>query len=75
MKDFKDENQAYENTDTEIWRLKVDDEYGDSYYSPSIHVTKNNLIGINVGGHVIVQSVEDWHKAAKLNTKDNGRNN
>ena len=47
------------NTDKNIWR-KVE---GD-YYSPSIHVTENGNIGINVGGHVIVKPIEDWFSLA-----------
>lgn len=46
------------NTDIELWRKEKDD-----YYSPSIHVTKSNGIGINVGGHVLVAPVEVWHDA------------
>lgn len=38
-----------ENTDKEIWRLKPGD-----FYSPSIHVTNQNGIGINCGGHVML---------------------
>ncbi len=48
-----------ENTDKELWREKEDD-----YYSPSIHVTKDGRIGINVGGFVHVKSARDWHKLA-----------
>src|SRR5689334_19662317 len=48
------------NTDRELWRLVPD-----SYYSPSIHVTAGNGIGINVGGHVIVMPIERWHALAK----------
>ena len=54
---MKNEPVAYENTDKEIWRAIPDD-----YYSPSIFVTKENNIGINVGGHVYVKTVEQWHK-------------
>lgn len=43
----------------EIWRKKEGD-----FYSPSIHVTANGGIGINVGGTVIVRSVEEWHRLA-----------
>ena len=50
--------KACKNTDIEIWR-KVE---GD-YYSPSIHMTKDGTIGINVGGYVVVASIEDWHEA------------
>lgn len=53
---------AYENTDKEIWRETPDD-----YYSPSIHTTEQNLIGINVGGHVYVKSVREWHQVATEN--------
>jgi len=45
-----------ENTDKELWR-----EIPGDYYSPSIHVTKDGRIGINVNGYVIVQSLRDWH--------------
>ena len=49
---------GFKNTDREIWRGTYD-----NYYEPSIHVTEFNGIGINVGGHVIVAPVEEWHKA------------
>lgn len=51
-------NESCQNTDKEIWR-KVE---GD-YYSPSIHVTKDGAIGINVGGHVVVAPIEEWFKS------------
>jgi len=53
-----------ENTDKEIWRKVKDD-----YYSPSIHVTENNGIGLNVGGLVIVKTIEEWHELAKREEK------
>lgn len=46
------------NTDKEIWRKIPGD-----YYSPSIHVTEFDGVGINVGGHVLVAPIEEWHKA------------
>lgn len=46
------------NTDKELWRQNPDD-----FLSPSIHVTKEGKIGIDVGGHVLVAPVEHWHKA------------
>ena len=52
---------ACKNTDREIWRRKPGD-----FYSPSIHVTEFNGIGINVGGHVLVSSVEEWHWAGNI---------
>ena len=59
------DNNAAENTDKEIWR-KIE---GD-YYSPSIHVTKSGGIGINVGGHVVVAPIEEWHVAMLLVPQD-----
>jgi len=50
------------NTDRELWRRNPDD-----YYSPSIHITSSGHIGINVGGHVIVQSIEQWHQCVSDN--------
>lgn len=53
---MSDEQLGARNTDRELWRLVPD-----SYYSPSIHVTESGGIGINVGGHVIVMPVDQWH--------------
>ena len=50
-----DAKQA-KNTDREIWRKVPGD-----YYSSSIHVTKDDGIGINVGGLVFVRPVVEWH--------------
>lgn len=60
----KPEERPVENTDKEIWRRDKDD-----YYSPSIHVTKGGGIGIDVGGKVIVKTVEEWHKASAANER------
>ena len=48
------------NTDKELFR-----EVKGDYYSPSLHVTINGLIGINVGGSVHVMSLREWHKRAE----------
>ena len=56
---MKNEPVAYENTDKEIWR-----EIPDDYYAPSIFVTAQNTIGINVGGSVHVKHVHEWHRLA-----------
>lgn len=53
-----DTTQA-ENTDREIWRRTPGD-----FYSPSVHVTAEGGIGIDVGGRVVVMDVEDWHALA-----------
>ncbi len=50
-------DRCIKNTDREIWREKEKD-----FYSPSIHVTEQGEIGINVGGYVIVKPIQDWHK-------------
>lgn len=49
----------FENTDRELWR-----EVADDYYAPSLHVTKDGGIGINVGGHVYVKPLRAWHALA-----------
>jgi len=46
------------NTDRELWREPPGD-----YYADSIHLTEKGGIGINVGGHVIVRTLEQWHAA------------
>lgn len=51
-------NEAALNTDKVIWRLDPG-----NYYSPSIHITKGNGIGINCNGHVLVAPIEAWHCA------------
>lgn len=49
-----------ENTDKLLWKKEGEP------YPPSIHVTKSGSIGINVGGRVIVMSVEKWHALGML---------
>lgn len=46
-----------QNTDKEIYR-----EIQGDYYSPSIHVTTDGLIGINVDGHVRRLPLRGWHE-------------
>lgn len=52
-----------ENTDRQLWRADGIMP-GDG---PSIHVTKDGGIGINVGGLVIVKTVEAWHALGAAN--------
>ena len=49
-----------QNTDKELFR-----EVKEDYYSPSLHVTRDGLIGIDVGGSVHVMSLREWHKRAE----------
>lgn len=53
-------NNISENTDALLWRDDPDD-----FYSPSIYVTQDDGIAINVGGHVHVRSVKQWHAMAE----------
>ena len=57
-------NEGVKNTDRELWRRDPD-----SFYSPSIHVTEDGLIGMNLGGHVIVMPIESWHMLAEATMK------
>lgn len=52
--------QTAENTDKELWRENPGD-----YYAPSIHVTNEGWIGINVGGKVFVKDVRTWNAMAQ----------
>jgi hypothetical protein len=52
------------NTGRELWRKGDGDGNGMSYYEPSVHVTEQGAIGINVGGQVYVMPVENWHALA-----------
>ena len=60
-KSIKSKQNSATNTDEEIWRKTPDD-----YYSPSIHVTRDGQIGINVGGQVIIAPIEAWHEAGRI---------
>lgn len=52
-------NQAVQNTDKEIWREE------DDACAPSIFVTKEGRIGINIFGRVYVRDVRDWYQLAE----------
>jgi len=56
---MKEEEKCCKNEDVHLWR-----EIPDDYYSPSIHVTKQGGIGINVGGCVYVKTIEEWFELA-----------
>lgn len=55
------------NTDREIWRGP--DEGNGDYYADSLHVTKDDALGINCGGHVIVKPIRDWHRLGLAQTQ------
>lgn len=63
-----EEHQAA-NTDRELWRRGDGDGNGMSYYEPTIHVTQNGRIGINVGGTVYELPVERWHELVRENAE------
>lgn len=60
--------QAYENTDKEIWRGKSRAEFGDDdrYYADSLFVPVGEVeaLGINCGGTVVVKPIREWHRLA-----------
>ena len=64
---IKEKENGCLNTDKNIWRKIKDD-----YYSPSIHVTKEGNIGINVGGTVIVKPIEEWFLLGDKKEKKEG---
>lgn len=61
------EHQAYQNTDTEIYRGPSRCEWGDEdrFYADSLHITKEGALGINCGGYVIVRPIREWFSLAK----------
>lgn len=63
---MSDSNQVA-NTDRELWRGP--DDGGGSYYADSIHITEGGGVGIDVGGHVVVKPLRDWHALASLATE------
>lgn len=65
-------DQAYANTDRELWRREAEHE-SMSYYEPSIFVTEQGNIGINVGGRVYVKPVEEWHRLAREASEPSGQ--
>ena len=58
------DEQPCENTDRELWR--AESEEGMEYYAPSLHVTIEGNIGIDVGGTVFVDSIERIHKFVEM---------
>jgi len=58
--------ESCKNNDIELWRENDGD-----YYSPSIRLVPPNGIGINVGGSVIVKTLEEWHKLGMPEKKPN----
>ena len=52
--------EAQQNTDRDLWS-----ECEDDYFSPRLFVTAGGGIGIDVGGHVIVKPIREWHALAK----------
>ena len=54
---MNEEKCGKKNTDKLLW---VEDK--DDPFSPSIHITEDNGIGINVGGKVIVLPIREIHK-------------
>lgn len=56
-------DQPSPNTDRELYREPKGDLPSD-YYAPSIHVTQDGLIGINVGGTVLTMPIREWFERA-----------
>ena len=57
----KTTNGPVQNSIKEIWPALPGD-----YYSDSIFVTKENGIGIKIGGNCTIMNAAHWHKAAEI---------
>lgn len=62
---------AAKNTDRELYRENTGNEAG-SFYENSLHVTELGNIGMNVGGHVFVHSIDEWHRLSAAEFLRNG---
>lgn len=67
-------DKASINTDRELFKETAKD-WKDEGYMPKVFVTKEESIGMNVGGMVFVMPIREWHKMAEQNAmlKDLGR--
>jgi hypothetical protein len=59
MTQDQDRNDGCQNTDRHLWPQVSEDAF-----APRIFVTAGDGIGIDVGGHVIVKLLRDWHALA-----------
>ena len=55
--------QCYINTDKIIYTRPSHDLLEEGY-TPKLSITENGALIINVGGHCISLTIEEWHKAA-----------
>ena len=63
---MSEEQKPCVNHDKVIWRKPTTLKQGDfDIFQPAIFVTLDGNIGIDIGGRVIVHSIENWHKAGK----------
>ncbi len=64
---MSNETEPCLNTDVELWREREGD-----YFANSVHITEQGALGINVGGSVVVRSLEEWHALASRPTPSAG---
>ena len=60
LAEIRQEAHAAQNTDRQLWRES------DNAFASSLHVTEAGGIGMNVGGLVIVLSIEKWHALPRI---------
>lgn len=60
---MENESTACVNTDRDLFILNPTE----GYYSPRVFATKDGGIGMDVGGHIIVKTIREWHKLAEVN--------
>ena len=63
---MKLEEQGSKNTDRVLF-TEPNKDWKDEGYMPKVFVTKENAIGMNVGGEVFVMPIRTWHAMAKQN--------
>ena len=70
---MEEDNQAYINTDRILF-TEPNQDWKDEGYMPKVFVTKDNAIGMNVGGMVFVKPITEWHRLAKQEEMRKERN-
>lgn len=58
------EDNPYKNEDKLLF-TEPNIDWKDEGYMPKVFVTKDNAIGMNVGGYVFIKTITEWHRLAK----------
>lgn len=60
------QSNAYQNNDKQIYKRPAKD-WKEEGYTPTLFITPEGMLGIEVFGTVFVKTIEEWHHMAKQN--------